>query len=331
MAHSDLAYVGRQIQGERERQEDHFAFVDGPDFAGTGDELAMLVMADGMGGHVGGATASELVVSSVIDTYQEFDGLVTDRLRESLTAANDAIAQEVDVRPELKGMGSTLIAVVVTPEGLEWVSVGDSPMWLYREGRLRRLNADHSMSPVFAQLVKIGKMTPEDAAADRGRHSLRSAIIGEDISLIDVSSQPIELLPYDILVLASDGVETLDVGDLEIELSKVDEVGLQAVADGILDRVEAARKAGQDNASLMLFSNDSGHRDSRADVQEERTIRMSESSRRRSRPLATIAVALAVVVLLVGILEGVGFIDVVRLLDQIEDVHSPQLNHGVSK
>ena len=93
--------------------------------------------------------------------------------------------------------------------------MGDSPLWLFRDGRLRRLNADHSMAPVLASLVAAGRMTAEQAATDSKRHALRSAVMGDAIHLVDVSSQPVAVRKTDRLLLASDGLMTLV--DEEIE------------------------------------------------------------------------------------------------------------------
>ncbi len=284
MTPADVVYAARQIQGARNYQEDDFGILDGRELAASSGDLAVLVLADGMGGHVGGATASKLVVQSVLDAYQEHDGLVTDRLRESLAVANEAIAAEIDSRPELDGMGCTLIAAVISTEGLEWISVGDSPMWLYRDGTMRRLNADHSMAPVFAQLVKSGRMTAEDAAADRGRNALRSALVGEEISLIDVSSQPVRLYSSDIIVLASDGIDTLGIDEVSEELSKAKEYGLDAVAEKILRRVDSAEKVNQDNTTVLLFSTTSGGAISgEANMREEPTLTCSSTRTIRRR------------------------------------------------
>ena len=94
-------------------------------------------------------------------------------------------------------MGSTVVVAVISRDGIDWISVGDSPLWLFRDGRLRRLNADHSMAPVLASLVAAGRMTAEQAATDSNRHALRSAVMGEEIHLVDVSSQPVAVRKTD--------------------------------------------------------------------------------------------------------------------------------------
>ena len=143
--------------------------------------------------------------------------------------------------PALDSMGSTVVAAVVSSEGLNWISVGDSPLWLFRKGQLERLNADHSMAPILADLVAKGDMTEGDAARDPRRHSLRSAVMGDDIHLIDVSSQPVVVEKGDRLILASDGLLTLSEQEIVAILKKTQDAPLEDSAAALIQAVEAAR------------------------------------------------------------------------------------------
>ena len=127
-------------------------------------------------------------------------------------------------------------------------------MWLFRKGALQRLNADHSMAPVLADLVATGRMTEEEAARDPSRHSLRSAVMGEDIHLVDVSPQPVPVEKGDRLLLASDGLMTL--GDREIAgiLEETQDASLEDSAAALIQAVEAAGNPRQDNATLLLYA-----------------------------------------------------------------------------
>lgn len=247
MEGSNSFWAAAQIQGARDRQEDCFDVLEGDD-----STTRVLILADGMGGHVGGDTASGVVVRSIMGNYTESEGPVAERLRACVDLANDAVANEVDGNPRLSGMGTTLVVAVSSPRGLEWISVGDSPLWLYRAGRLRRLNADHSMAPILAHLVQTGELSAEEAAADKRRNGLRSAVCGGELVLIDVSSQPVALQPGDLVVLASDGIETLSVDELAEPLAEAPAKTLDALVTEILERVQAAKKPNQDNTTLML-------------------------------------------------------------------------------
>ena len=250
----DGRFAARQIPGKRDYQEDDYGLLDGRDLGLDGSEHSMLLVADGMGGHVGGATASGLLSKTFVEAYPQASGPIVDRLRDCLEAANKAIADAIAENPELDGMGSTLVAAVVSSEGLNWISVGDSPLWLFREGKLERLNADHSMAPVLADLVATGRMTAEEAARDPSRHSLRSAVMGDDIHLIDVSSQPVAVEKGDRLLLASDGLMTLSDQEIEAILKKTQDVPLEDSAAALIQAVEAAEQPHQDNTTVLLYA-----------------------------------------------------------------------------
>ena len=246
----DGRIADQQIDGERPYQEDNY----GLDELGDEDRSEVLLLADGMGGHVSGDTASKTVVDTFVDTYRRTEGAVPDRLRTCLEAANDALAAAIDENPALKGMGSTVVAAVISPHGLDWISVGDSPLWLFREGKLRRLNADHSMAPVLADLVAVGRMTEEEAATDSQRHALRSAVMGDDIHLVDISSQPVEVRPSDRVLLASDGLMTLADEQIEAILQERQEAPLAEVVAALIQAVEEAGHPHQDNTTILLYT-----------------------------------------------------------------------------
>ena len=245
-------FAARQIPGGREYQEDDYGLIE----SGASDRDEVLVIADGMGGQVSGDTASHTVIKTFIETYSDTTGLISDRLRACLKAANDALASAIGAHPALAGMGTTVVATVISQRGLEWISVGDSPLWLFREGQLRRLNADHSMAAVFADLVAVGRMTEEEAATDPKRHALRSAVMGDEIHLIDVSSQPVALKRGDRVVLASDGLLTLADGEIARILQTMQDAPLSEIAEALIQAVEDAAHPHQDNTTVLLYTPD---------------------------------------------------------------------------
>ena len=242
MNQMDGRFVARQIIGKRSYQEDDYGF-DGP----------LFLLADGMGGQVRGDMASSTAIKSFMAAYPETTGPIPDRLRASLDAANDALAAAIAEQPELEGMGTTLVGVVISERGIDWISVGDSPLWLFRDGQLRRLNADHSMAAVFAEMVAAGRMTQEEADTDSNRHALRSAVMGDEIQIIDVASQPVALQKGDRLLLASDGLMTLEDAAIARILQTLQDQPLDRVVDALIEAVEAANNPQQDNTTVLLY------------------------------------------------------------------------------
>ena len=244
---SAVRRAGGQIRGARELQEDDLGFIDGATLDPQG-EHPVAVVADGMGGHAGGDVASRHAVRAFITGYAATGG-VHDRLRAALDRANQAIASAVREDPARDGMGATLVAAALTTDGLEWISVGDSPLFLYRDGVLKRLNEDHSMAPVIAALREVDP----DAAAGMNPHELRSALVGSKISKIDASQMPELLRSGDLVLLASDGLATLDENETAEIIDRSRGGGPAAVRDALLAAVEARARPAQDNVSVAVM------------------------------------------------------------------------------
>lgn len=248
-------------QGSRDYQEDTAAFWPngGDPFAkpAPGDDPAwsgsFAVLADGMGGHAGGALASRMVCERFIAVAAAIEASdLHERLHSALDAANAAIADKVSDNPMLSGMGSTLIGAAFSHEGIEWISVGDSPLYLYRRGEVAVLNEDHSLAPELERLVAAGRISPEEARRDPRRHMLRSAVTGDEIDMIDISQRPLPLEEGDYVVLASDGVETLDTTEIARIIQGYAADGPHAVARALIRAIEALREPYQDNATVVV-------------------------------------------------------------------------------
>ncbi len=245
-------------QGARHYQEDAAACWPGPAAAMPPFERSpepgqlVAVLADGMGGHAAGALASQTVCSNFLSGFAHEAAGVRDRLRAGLTAANRALELKIESEPSLAGMGSTLIGAVFGPHGLHWISVGDSPLYLYRRGEVAPLNADHSLAPWLDQMVAEGALSAEQAKADPRRHMLRSAVTGEPLDLVDLSQQPLPLHPDDVVILASDGIHTIDAEQIGRLVTAFRKDGSGVLASALVREVESARDPHQDNVTVIV-------------------------------------------------------------------------------
>ena len=123
-------------------------------------------------------------MNAFVRAFQENDIAPSWRLRLALDAANDTLGYLAQKLPVVSTpMGTTLVAAIVSPEHLYWISVGDSPLFLYRSGKLERLNEDHSLTPLIEQRVRIGEMSQEEADHHPDRHTLQSALRGQDMKI----------------------------------------------------------------------------------------------------------------------------------------------------
>lgn len=207
-----------------------------PPTSGRGEGPVLLMVADGMGGHVAGDVASRVAVEAATES----EGTPTERVE----AANRAILDEVQRRPELAGMGTTLTLVELDTDGLaRFAHVGDSRAYLLREGRLRQLTTDHT---VVNEYVQAGKISAEEAATHPQRSMLTRALGLVPVVQVDAFEEP--LRPGDRLLLCSDGVSSMiDDDDIAHALQR------RVPEEAAWDLVERANRAGGlDNATALV-------------------------------------------------------------------------------
>lgn len=204
----------------------------------------LLIVADGMGGHRGGATASRLAAETVKAQYLGSDTPdIPTALRESLSRANARIFSEAQSNPDLRGMGTTTsVLAVKNSEG--WLAhVGDSRIYMVRDGEIKQLTDDHSL---VATMVREGLLTSQEAETHPRRNVLqRSMGVAEDVE-IDVRG-PIELRVGDTFILCSDGLHGVVKED---EIKEVASMTLEAAADEYLRR--ALERGAPDNVTVIV-------------------------------------------------------------------------------
>ncbi|HEX2120350.1 MAG TPA: Stp1/IreP family PP2C-type Ser/Thr phosphatase [Thermoanaerobaculia bacterium] len=204
----------------------------------------LLIVADGMGGHRGGATASRLAAETVKAQYLGSETAdVPTALRDSLSRANARIYSEAQSNPELRGMGTTT-SVLAVRNGEGWLAhVGDSRIYLVRGESIRQLTEDHSL---VATMVREGLLTTAEAETHPRRNVLqRSMGVAEDVE-IDVAG-PIELREGDTFILCSDGLHGVVK---EEELREVAAMPIDAAADEFLRR--ALARGAPDNVTVIV-------------------------------------------------------------------------------
>ena len=126
-------------------------------------------------------------------------------------------------------------------------------MWLFRDGKLTRLNEEHSMRPILAARVAAGHITQEDAARHPERNHLISALVGAPITMIDAPDNPVALQPGDIILAASDGILTLSEDNLQQILRSHSTADACDLAQMLLDAVAAEDHPKQDNTTVAII------------------------------------------------------------------------------
>jgi PPM family protein phosphatase len=205
----------------------------------------LMVVADGMGGHKGGATASRLAANGIKNSYLASTGEdVAASLREAIERANAEIHAEAESNPELEGMGTTASALVVL-DSRAWIGhVGDSRIYRVRAGAIEQLTDDHSL---VATMVKEGLLTAEEAEVHPRRNVLqRSMGVASEVE-VDVVG-PLELEPGDRFVLCSDGLHGLVRNDEILDLTE--RLDVETAADELIRM--ALDRGAHDNVTVIV-------------------------------------------------------------------------------
>ncbi|MDO4693773.1 MAG: protein phosphatase 2C domain-containing protein [Eikenella sp.] len=248
----------------------------------------LYVLADGMGGQQGGRLASTTVVDAFLTFFQHRgDGVDWPQaLEQALNTANSALAEQLRARPDLAGMGTTVIAVVVDElrHRYHYISVGDSPLYGLKTNRLQRINANHAFAEDLKKWQAAGEISAEEAARHPARHAVTSAVMGKDIPLTDCGSG--DFHAGDWLLLASDGVQTLsEAPGGEIETILAGSGHAEEKVGRLLAAVKAKALPQQDNTSLLLVQAAGSESVSETGTATVLASRPSAGTERRWRPL----------------------------------------------
>ncbi|NNE89051.1 MAG: serine/threonine-protein phosphatase [Silicimonas sp.] len=223
-----------------------------------GEDHGIAILADGMGGHLGGDVASAISVGvafaeikSKLKPRGQSPSEISDLLSSAAHRANEAVAKQIIETPAMRDMGSTLVGCVALGNSFHWISIGDSPLYLYRSGVLKRLNADHSMGPKIDVMAATGLIDQDLATDHPQRNQLLSAIAGDEIPYIDCPSEAFTFKAGDIVILASDGLQTLSDDEIRSIVHRKRKRGADEITQNLLNEVLDAESEGQDNVSIV--------------------------------------------------------------------------------
>jgi PPM family protein phosphatase len=225
-------------------------------------ENGVFVVADGMGGHAAGEVASNLAATTVHETLvgvadpdetrlvrdhesEDPADLLRERMRYAMNQASIQIRREAEARPDTRGMGTTLVVLVVDGEHAHLAHVGDSRAYLFRNGRLTRLTRDHT---VVQQEIDAGRLTPELARLLPHKHILTQSVGFQGPVEPDTTSRIVE--PGDVFILCSDGVtDALDDSEMRriCGATPADSLGHVLVE-------EALAAGGEDNITALVVA-----------------------------------------------------------------------------
>ena len=215
------------------------------------DEVVWSVVRDGMGGAAGGNIASALAVKVISDkinaSYREKmrDASIKNMLDSALTAANIEVYDFAEAKPELKGMGTTVVCAIVRDNQAYIAHAGDSRAYVINNGNVRQVTTDHSM---VQDLVNKGKITKEQALRHPNKNIITRAV-GVDKS-IDIDFEQIDLEDDDTLLLCTDGLSNFVSNDEMVEL--MSDGKHYAFADRLVQKANS--NGGRDNITVVIIS-----------------------------------------------------------------------------
>ncbi len=213
------------------------------------------VLSDGMGGYNAGEVASAIAVEVVSKRLAAFKAQVIDNpdpdpvsaLAEAIEASNRQIIETGALRPECLGMGATVVCAVLLDNKLWYAHVGDSRLYLFRDGTLRQLTKDHS---VGQEMSDAGVLTEEQARNFHGRGVLTRALGVEPDVRPDVSC--ITVQAGDVYVMCSDGLSDMVTDEkLADTISKWRNTSCTTIGSAL--QQEALQGGGADNVSSIVI------------------------------------------------------------------------------
>jgi PPM family protein phosphatase len=233
------------------------------DASGAVVERGVFIVCDGMGGAAAGEVASHLAVEAFLDSLtvprrippkpassQYPANHPHTRLEEAVRAANQAVYRHSQKSRALRGMGTTLVALLLEDETIHRVHVGDSRGYLYRSGVLHQLTQDHSL---VEEQIQAGVLSRVEADSSPIRNIITRAIGSLPTVEPEIAAHHIQ--PGDLYLLASDGL-TRELEDAEIASlltrTSLDTSGLEAACQALIDAANA--KGGGDNITVLLVA-----------------------------------------------------------------------------
>ena len=233
----------------REQNEDSYL---------VSDELGLFIVADGMGGHLGGQTASSLAVKTIGDVISSrrdevsagaastpLESVPVPRiLADAVRAACLAIYETAQADPELQGMGTTVTAMMVCSDRAFVAHVGDSRCYLQRGDRVMQITDDHSL---VNEQIKAGLITREQARSSRLKNIITRSVGFEKDVAVDTFALPVVV--DDRFLLCSDGLANL-VDDTEIGLA-LSSLPILDVPGKLIDL--ANERGGDDNITVVCL------------------------------------------------------------------------------
>lgn len=214
------------------------------------DDEYLLAVADGMGGHSAGEIASSIAISYLGKQFNEtFNNKekveAVNWLRDNIVEINDLIFDYVKTHPESKGMGTTLVAAIVTSKYILFANIGDSSGLVMKNGKLHKVTYDHTLVNL---LLKAGELTEEEAKDHPKKNVLMKALGANDPIDVDIFDCDMDI---ESILLCSDGLTNM-LENEQIEKVLLEDIDIE---DKVIKLIRKSNnRGGTDNISVAYIS-----------------------------------------------------------------------------
>ena len=214
----------------------------------TGSFDNLFILADGMGGHRAGDQASKLFIETLTDYISKnTDAPAVTVFLSGISYANTCVYHRAQSDEGLYGMGTTCVCATISDQFLTVANIGDSRLYLIRDGKMRQVTRDHSL---VEELVAAGEIKRDSKEYKKQKHIITKAVGIERDIRADIFDET--LMPGDYVLMCSDGLTNM-LSDRDI-LSIVKGKGTTGEKCAKLVK-KANRKGGTDNISVILIEN----------------------------------------------------------------------------
>jgi serine/threonine protein phosphatase PrpC len=294
----------------RKANEDAFSNADTPNGK-------VYVVCDGMGGHVGGAAASNLAAKSIIEYFEkeQYENIFN-AIDRAFQFANEQIFAYAQAEPSLQGMGTTAVVLIIKGEDCFIGHVGDSRCYLKTDSKLHRLTKDHS----YVQgLVDSGVITDEEAESHPKKNQILKAL-GHSLEVQGtICPSPIKVKSGDVFLLCSDGLngmisdkiisDAIDFNDLNESGARLYEAAMDnRGADNITVVLVGVLESSHSGKSIFISYNpDNRLTTSQFDNKPDNFLTTKDFKKKKNTKLQALIMTLAVFVLFVGGFAGYNY------------------------
>lgn len=224
----------------------------------------LFLIADGIGGQAAGEIASKLAIRNIEEfvvrsrseditwpiPYRQGFTLEQNSLLAGATLANRKVRELANQNPSMKGMGTTLVGVIIKGNCLAIINIGDSRLYMIRDGEIEQITQDHT---VAGEQKKLGLLTKEEASNHPQKHILTSALGIEVMENLRIDLSLVDILKKDLYLMCSDGLNDM-LSDKEILaiINSDENRSLEKISLSLIQQANLA--GGRDNITIILLS-----------------------------------------------------------------------------